>query len=153
MTTMASTAPAKLDLPSNLQSQDVLTGQMCPYCGAWTVCLDSTAVYAKSYGRIYWCQPCNSWVGCHKAKRRGCEALGRLANAELRTWKKAAHRHFDALWKMSNRKNARQNAYQWLSQKMEIPPEVTHIGMFNVDQCKEVLRHCQELAQSLSSNP
>lgn len=35
-------------------------------------------------------------------------------------------------------------AYRWLSEKMGTPIEFTHIGMFDVDQCRKVVRIMQE---------
>jgi hypothetical protein len=34
----------------------------------------------------------------------------------------------------------RSEAYAWLSERMGIPKEFTHIGMFSVKSCKEVTR-------------
>lgn len=38
---------------------------------------------------------------------------------------------------------ARNAGYAWLSQQMGLPPEQTHIGMFDVDQCKRVVEICK----------
>lgn len=112
----------------------------CDYCGKPAHFVDSAIVYGKSYGMFYYCPDCKAWVGVHK----GTDApLGRLANAELRKWKKAAHAAFDPIWrrKIFPRRNA---AYAWLSQQMGIPPEKTHIGMFDVERCKQVVSLCKE---------
>jgi hypothetical protein len=116
-------------------------GKQCPYCGNKTEYVDSAIVYGVSYGMIYYCEPCYAWVGTHKGSDI---ALGRLANAELRELKKQAHSAFDVLWKFENQKNkARNKAYAMLSKKMNLPPELTHIGMFDVEQCKKVIEICQ----------
>lgn len=93
---------------------------------------------------IYYCDLCDALVGVHKGTK---QALGRLANKELRFWKKRAHLYFDNLWKQKmqqgfSKTKARHNAYKWLSDAMEIEPKYTHIGMFGVEECKEVVKLC-----------
>lgn len=109
----------------------------CPYCGRQAVYVDSKVVYGRSYGMIYLCRPCKAYVGVHK----GTDIpLGRLANAELRCWKRAAHAAFDPLWKYGRFKGYRRVAYGWLAKEMDLPLAKTHIGMFDVDQCKQAIR-------------
>jgi hypothetical protein len=110
----------------------------CPYCGDLAQLVDSAVVYnGRSYGLIYLCQPCGAWVGCHKDTNK---PLGRLADAELRQWKQRAHRAFDPIWK--NKSKRRPNAYKWLAKELNIEPQDCHIGMFDVDQCKQVVDVC-----------
>src|ERR1044072_1392050 len=75
-------------------------GKTCPYCNRPTQYVDSKRVYTKSYGMIYLCEPCGAWVGVHRGTN---VALGRLANRELRKWKKDAHKYFDPLWQKKMR--------------------------------------------------
>lgn len=124
--------------------KEILSGQMCPYCGNASKLIDSKEKYGKSYGWMYICWDCDAYVGTHKGTT---EALGRLANKQLREWKKSTHRYFDPIWESQVRKGvpkheARAAAYEWLSKKMGIPIEETHIGMFTIEQCKEVMEHC-----------
>lgn len=123
---------------------DIYSGKFCPYCGNKTEYLDSSFIYGKSYGMIYICKPCDAYVGVHKGSDI---SLGRLANKELRYWKKAAHGKFDPLWRAKMQKGfskneARSAAYKWLSEQMKTPIDLTHIGMFDVDQCKIVVELC-----------
>jgi hypothetical protein len=113
----------------------IMKGKVCPYCHAKTQYVDSIAIYGKSYGMIYWCKPCDAYCGVHKDTPK--KALGRIANAELREWKKKAHAAFDPLWKSSYMN--RHRAYKWLSDTLGIPPQYTHIGMFGVETCKKVV--------------
>lgn len=71
-------------------------------------------------------------------------SIGRLADAELRRWKRRAHAAFDPLWK-HGRFKYRNDAYAWLSKKMGIPQNDCHIGRFTVSECKLVVSLCQEL--------
>lgn len=120
-------------------------GKACPYCNQPTQYIDSKRVYAKSYGMIYLCEPCGAWVGVHKGTDK---ALGRLANKELRQWKQAAHKYFDPLWQRKmelgyTKSKARHIAYKWLAGEMGLSIKVAHIGMFDVDQCKQVIEICK----------
>lgn len=112
----------------------------CDYCGRLTQFVDSSIIYGKSYGKIYICSPCNAYVGVHKGSDK---PLGRLANAELRRWKKLAHSAFDPMWQRGLFRGRRKQAYKWLSQKMGLPVEKTHIGMFDVKQCQRVVEICE----------
>lgn len=112
----------------------------CDYCGRLARYVDSSIVYGRSYGMIYYCPDCRAWVGVHKGTD---EPLGRLADAELREWKKAAHAAFDLFWK-GKEKRTRRWVYEWLAKEMGLPQEQTHIGMFDIEQCKQVIRICKE---------
>lgn len=126
----------------------ILTGRICPYCHKPSEFIDSALIYGgQSYGMMYDCRPCDAYVGVHRGTNR---ALGRLANKELREWKKAAHSFFDPLWKAKMKKRhmqknvARNLAYEWLAREMGLPKEETHIGMFDVQQCKKVIELCKK---------
>ena len=139
---------------------EILTGKQCPYCFEPTEYIDSKYVYSRSYGMIYICKPCNAWVGVHKDTNN---ALGRLANEELREAKKQAHKYFDQIAKtglinkiwpayhpnMSNRSKS----YLWLSNQMGIPPSECHIGMMDIDQCQQVVDISRKALTKTKDNP
>jgi hypothetical protein len=112
----------------------ILQGKICPYCGKETEYIDSNKIYGRDYGMLYFCQPCYAYCGVHKGTDN---SLGRLANKELRYWKKQAHKYFDVIWKSGNIK--RNEAYKELSKHLQIPSEYCHIGMFSVNTCKKVV--------------
>lgn len=115
----------------------------CPYCGKRAEFVDSAEVYhGRSYGMIYLCRPCDAYVGCH-GNGKGDSPKGRLANAELRRWKIAAHDAFDPLWKCGPFRGRRNSAYAWLAEQMGLPKEKTHIGMFDVAECQQVIQICK----------
>jgi hypothetical protein len=116
------------------QEQLIIQGKLCPYCRRTPEFVDSVVIYGRSYGMVYLCQPCDAYVGVHKHTDK---ALGRLANAELRMWKKEAHKFFDRIWK--GQLKTRTSAYKWLARELGIPSPVTHIGMFDVDNCRKVV--------------
>lgn len=109
----------------------------CDYCGRQAEYVDSKVVYGKSYGMMYLCRNCMAYVGVHKGTDK---PLGRLADATLRKWKMAAHASFDPLWKTGPFRGRRKAAYGWLAGQMGLPVEKTHIGMFDVPQCQEVIK-------------
>lgn len=115
----------------------------CDYCGRRAEYVDSKIIYGKSYGMIYLCrcEPSGAYVGVHKGTDK---PLGRLANGQLRYWKKRAHDAFDPLWKYGKFKRRRNAAYAWLAEQMGLPVEKTHIGMFDVGQCKAVIQICRK---------
>lgn len=121
-------------------SLDVLRGKVCPYCNEPTVFTDSKEIYnGKSYGMIYLCRKCRAYVGIHKDSID--QALGRLANEDLREWKKKAHAAFDPIWRGKYFKD-RQKAYDWLCNMLEIPRHLTHIGYFDIPECRKTVEVC-----------
>lgn len=127
-------------------SKQIQHGEICPYCLKKPELVDSACVYGKSYGDIWLCKDCDAYVGVHKNSGK---ALGRLANSTLRYYKKQAHAVFDPIWKSEisptmSKKVARSKAYIWLAKKMNLQVEDCHIGMFDENQCIEVIRTCSK---------
>lgn len=116
------------------EQKEILKGKICPYCHIPTEYKNSIDIYGIDYGMIYYCPKCQAYVGVHKGTD---QAKGRLANAELRKCKIEAHRYFDKIFKRGIMK--RTYAYQWLSEQLGLPPEYTHIGMFNPETCRKVV--------------
>jgi hypothetical protein len=129
----------------------------CPYCTKPATLTTGAAIYPHrpdlSEKKFWRCVACRAYVGCHRHNARvfvggtyaisdGTLPLGRLANAELRKTKQAAHAAFDPLWRSGDMSRAM--AYGWLSDKLGIPYEQCHIGMFDIDQCKAVIAAVKE---------
>lgn len=119
---------------------------ICPYCARPAVLTDSAVVYGRTFGMVWLCTPCDAWVGCHKNSKNH-KPLGRLANKELRHWKVRAHAAFDPLWKRkmmagSSKGKARNAGYKWLAKRMGIKERDCHIGMFDVEQCRQAVKIC-----------
>jgi hypothetical protein len=96
--------------------------------------MSSLLYYGTDYGtNMYVCRRCDASVGTYGRSKR---PMGELANAELRDARKKAHSVFDLMWQRGHM--TRSQAYKWLSWKMSLSPELTHIGMFNEEQCKDV---------------
>lgn len=115
-----------------------MSAPACPYCGKDSALVGGDKVYPHrpdlKSKNFYLCEPCGAYVGCHPGSTR---ALGRLADAKLRSAKMAAHNNFDRLWK--SKRISRSAAYGRLSKALGLAPEQTHIGMFDVSQCLRVV--------------
>lgn len=122
---------------------------ICNLCGGTVEFVKNSKIYGKSYGSgfCYHCINCGAYVGTHKPNPT--EALGLLANEEMRIWKMWCHNIFDKLWKPHYRFNEetkrakmvfpkmkRGQAYSLLAKEMGIPKKECHFGYFNVKQLK-----------------
>ena len=116
----------------------------CPYCHGKMLKRDKKYVYGIVWGKNEWvwvCENyprCSSYVGCHPNTDI---PLGRVADHNLREWKKRTHRVFDVLWKSHHM--SRRTAYVWLSEKLGIPQSDCHIGMFDEDLCRQAIKVCK----------
>jgi hypothetical protein len=122
-------------------------GPRCPYCGLAAVWYaDSALLYhGRDYGPAWVCPPCGAWVGVHKGTDK---PLGRLADAELRRAKMAAHAAFDPLWQARQHRSglsqghARGKGYKWLAGELGLAAKDCHIGMLDVETCHRVVAIC-----------
>ena len=123
-------------------SQSELSAMLCPYCGKKAKMVGGLAIYPHRPDlrekKFYQCAPCDAYVGCHPGTEN---ALGRLANAELRAAKMAAHAAFDPVWKTGEKK--RGSAYAWLSDALGMDKKDCHIGMMDVADCCRVVEACK----------
>lgn len=121
--------------------------EICHYCGGVIRLVPAVQIYGSAAARrlgledemIYQCQNCNARVGCHKGTTR---PLGKVANEFLRNKRIEAHQEFDSFWKEQGMSRAK--AYKWLSGKMHLPSNKTHIGGFEVEQCQKVIDLCRK---------
>ena len=121
----------------------------CPYCGSQAKLVDSSIIYhGRSYGNAWVCSnfpKCDAYVGCHKGTEK---PLGRLADKTLRVAKGEAHKLFDHLWRRKMQKEgcrvkvARNAGYAWLAENLGIKKEDCHIGMFDIETCRKVIKFC-----------
>lgn len=122
---------------------------LCPYCGAVSKLFESSARFynGRDFGPVWACEPCKAWVGCHAGTTK---PLGRLANYELRRWKRAVHWYFDPIWKRRferkhaldpkyTKAHARGGRYKALAIAMGIPREECHVGMFDIERCRQAI--------------
>ena len=114
-------------------------------CGVYAQFVDTKVIYKnskKSYGMAYLCPCCGSYVGCHNGTNI---PKGTLADAQTRKYRKYVHYFMEKKWK--GIKNTTEQ-YQWLSEQMHLPKEITHIGMFNTEMCKNALAKISKASSS-----
>ena len=93
------------------------------------------------YAKPFWaCLPCGAWVGCHPGTTK---RVGRLANAETRRLKMAAHAAFDPLWKSG--RMSRTQAYAWLREQLGLAERDCHIGWVDDDNLRRVIDVCSAI--------
>jgi len=64
-------------------------------------------------------------------------------DSRLVRWRKMAYRATSKYVRGKERRT-RRAFYEWLAEQMGMPLEQTHIGMMDVDQCKQVIKICKE---------
>lgn len=121
----------------------------CNICNGDVEYIKNSKIYGKSYGSgyCYHCKNCGAYVGTNKNKP--VQALGILANEDMRKWKQYCHNKFDILWKGREEfchngkiykaikpKMSRGKAYIWLSKVLDIPSKDCHFGYFTLNQLK-----------------
>lgn len=119
---------------------------VCPYCEKLSELVESKVIYprsVKNYGSFYLCRPCWAYVGCHD---NTTTPLGRLANADLRAAKMAAHSSMDKIWRSGFMR--RNQTYAWLAKTLRIHPNACHIGMFDVKTCLRVIQESNDYLAS-----
>lgn len=111
--------------------------KVCNLCKGRVVYCSNSKIYGREYGsgRCYLCTKCGAYVGTHKPRPR--DAMGILANHEMRELKKECHALFDPLWKGKPKASKKRNdLYFWLSKKLGISWIDCHFGYFGTDTLK-----------------
>lgn len=127
---------------------------VCPYCGRSAELVSGAELYpGKRFAEklnLWRCVPCDAHVGCHQGT---IQPLGTPARLELRRARSALHREvLDPLWTAADelacysakrernssaiKRAARSRVYGWLSEKLGLPLEKTHVGMFDLETCR-----------------
>ena len=107
---------------------------ICNLCGGKVVYTSNSLIYGREYGsgKMYLCTKCGAYAGTHKPRPK--EALGLLADKEMRDMKMKCHALFDEKWKnQKNRREARKKAYKELAEKLGISVDECHFGYFDMD--------------------
>jgi len=119
----------------------------CNICGGKVIYIDNVVIYGKPYGsgKCYLCTECGAYVGTHKPRPR--EALGLLANEEMRKLKMACHDIFDCFWKNKPKANIkRSQMYSWLAKELGIEMKYCHFGYFDLEMLKKAYEILKELS-------
>jgi len=123
----------------------------CPYCDKPATLVTGEIIYPHRldlYEKQFWyCELCNAYVGCHGLTSM---PLGTMANADLRSWRKAAHNAFDSLWKGKGRK-VRSSSYSILANILGIDLDDCHIGQMDIAMCKSVIEAVKNSKESTTT--
>ena len=128
-------------------------GELCPYCNSPSLEVTGDEIYGpgRGYGHIkmFKCSGSCDAYSTSKWEHGLRVSTGSLANKELRELRKKCHQLFDVQWKgKPNEKLARRKCYAWLQEFTKLPEELAHFGMFNVEQCRQII---EELTKSNNS--
>lgn len=110
---------------------------ICNLCGGNVIYTSNEVIYGKKYGSgyCYLCTQCGASVGTHKP--RPDEALGLLANREMKDMKMKCHDVFDKLW--ANREQ-RKFLYEKLASTLGIDIKECHFGYFDLDMLNKAYK-------------
>jgi hypothetical protein len=145
--------------------KDVLA-PTCPLCAKLALLVTGAAIYPHRPDlahKYFWqCAPCDAYVGTHDGTQ---QSLGTPANKELRRARNILHKQMvDPLWQNEPysgaydhpqddkraikkiQRSAMGHVYRFLAHKLELPVPDTHIGMFNLDQCRATWRALKGLS-------
>ena len=119
----------------------------CPYCKRPGVLRPAAYVYGDNNldpeKYLYVCSgypECGAYVGVHEGSRK---PKGTLADSELRNKRIRAHRAMDTLVRAGCM--SRDGVYVWLSSRLNLPYEETHIGYFSDYFCEQAIRECEQV--------
>lgn len=102
------------NFPTYMENADMLVCSSYPYCNSY-------------------CIPSLNQVG---------KFVGKVANKELRKKRQLAHYAINIIWK--TRIMSRKSCYCWLSRKMRIRLDKTHISLFSEKQCDRTIAICYD---------
>jgi hypothetical protein len=114
----------------------------CMECGYRAFLTTGAEIYPHrrdlSGGNYYKCPKCpNSYCGCHRGTKK---PLGVPCGPETRNARTYVHRVLDPIWKKSGAAGARRQVYQALADHMGLSMKDTHVGLFDIQQCRKAYR-------------
>lgn len=127
---------------------------VCPYCGRVSVLRSAEYVYGENTitegSLLYVCSGypgCGAYVGVHEGTKK---PKGMLADSELRNKRIRAHRAIDRIVRAGCM--SKDGVYVWLSGRLNLPYEETHIGYFSDYLCEETIRECEKVMENWNGN-
>lgn len=111
----------------------------CPYCGSHVIFRSADGIYRENANgtMLYVCKRypmCDAYVRTHPGTNR---PVGTLANRELRSLRREAHRYFDRLYLSGMM--SKEQAYEWLARLIQAPMSQAHIGYLGEYYCRQVI--------------
>ena len=75
-----------------------------------------------------------------------CGDSGKRTKSRLRKARKKAHRLFDSLWKSQGLyRMTRDEAYEWLSDRLCIKRTYCHFSLFDIETCDKVISMLEDM--------
>ena len=108
---------------------------ICPHCNKPTRLTEAANPNLGPHRLLYVCEKCGAFCGTHE----GTDIpLGLPGNDLERKYRGVVHRLFDSYWKKKGM--TRDEAYTWLAGNIGMFVKDCHIGRFDVDRCKKVIK-------------
>lgn len=108
----------------------------CNICQGRVIYTSNATIYGRQYGSgyCYYCTECGAYVGTHEPRPK--EAMGLLADREMREMKIKCHELFDSFWKTlkTGRGKMRRSLYQRLANQMHLSIGDCHFGYFGSEE-------------------
>lgn len=107
----------------------------CHYCNGELALVSNKEIYGRECGDwpyAYLCRGCGAYVGLHPNTDI---PLGTVADRALREARKVGKTAFLGLKHLKGW--SRKEAYAWLREKLELPAEKCHWGMFDIETCQK----------------
>lgn len=126
-----------------------INSMRCPYCGSPVVLRSADGIYRENNNgtRLYVCSKypaCDAYVRVQEGTRN--IPLGSLANCDLRSLRREAHRHFDRIHESGLM--SKQDAYAWLATILAAPMSHAHIGQLSEYYCKVVIEESKRFMEN-----
>lgn len=121
--------------------------EKCPCCGSPVVLRSADGIYKSNpnHARLYVCSKypaCDTYV---RVIPNTTIPLGTMADKKLRYLRKQAHFYFDQLHLTGIM--SKKQAYAWLADVLQLPPEKVHIGYFGDYYCQQVIQQARKVLQ------
>lgn len=102
-------------------------------------CPEHNTELALRKGPRRWYRACRYWPDCSymAAVDRTLVPVGKPVPSPNKAARERAHRVFDRLW--IEGRMPRSQAYQWLSEAMDMPLRESHMGKMTPEQCARVV--------------
>jgi hypothetical protein len=121
-------------------------GYQCPYCNNLNDYVDSSVVHQESHGMIYYCKPCQAWVGTHGTSDQSLGFVAKLALRKLRI--EAAEIARPLIKKKMDQglvATKAQAAFRnWIAAVLGIDSVECHVAMMDNDRCNLYISECKK---------
>lgn len=129
-------------------------GSTCFYCDIPTKRVGSWMINGQPHADVLYCARCGAWINTQFGREM---ALGSVANATVRQLRQRVHLLLEPTWKQfyeqfyGTPKGRCINAcYEALGVLMGLPPEHSHVSMFQLEECRKALHLNRDMLADIS---